>query len=103
MSLSQAREFVQKIQQATGHWPTLYSGNMVKSHGENDPILTKCPLWLAEYATYPRLPTGWPYYSLWQYTDGNYGPSPHTVGGIGACDRDTWNGTEDSLRRFWGS
>jgi hypothetical protein len=47
MSLAQAKEFVTKIHEKTWHWPTLYSGNMVKTYGENDPVLTKCPLWLA--------------------------------------------------------
>jgi lysozyme len=38
---------------------------------------------------------------MWQYTDGNFGPQPHAVNGIGNCDRDKFNGTEDQLRTLW--
>jgi lysozyme len=40
---------------------------------------------------------------MWQYTDGALGPKPHTVKGIGRCDRDKFNGSEAQLRKLWGS
>jgi lysozyme len=39
---------------------------------------------------------------MWQYTDGNNGPEPHSVNGVGACDRDKFNGDIDQLLRLWG-
>ena len=76
---------------------------MVKSTAPNDPILTRCPLWLADYNSDPELPSGWGHYTLWQYTDGSDGPQPHTVNGIGACDRDQFNGSESDLEEFFHS
>jgi lysozyme len=38
---------------------------------------------------------------MWQYTDGALGGEPHTVAGIGRCDRDTFNGSVAQLRRLW--
>ena len=44
----------------------------------------------------------WPAWTLWQYTDGVAGPGPHSVDGIGPCDRDQFNGTVDQLKQLWG-
>lgn len=44
----------------------------------------------------------WAKWTLWQYTDGNVGPEPPTVPGIGACDRDKFNGDLDRLKALWG-
>ncbi len=37
------------------------------------------------------------------YTDGNVGPEPHKVPGIGSCDRDKFNGDLSQLKEFWTS
>ncbi|WP_236984684.1 hypothetical protein [Marinagarivorans cellulosilyticus] len=58
-------------------------------------------MWLAEYADTPILPKIWPTWTLWQYTDGNHGPQPHTVDGIGPCDREHFNGSQVQLEAFW--
>ncbi len=53
----------------------------------------------------PRLPTSpptGPTWTLWQYTDGQIGPEPHSVPGVGNCDRDQFNGDLDGLTRLWG-
>jgi len=39
---------------------------------------------------------------MWQCTDGALGPPPHTVPGIGACDRDQLNGDLNGLKALWG-
>ncbi len=39
---------------------------------------------------------------MWQYTDGNVGPQPHSIAGIGNCDRDQFNGTVEELKQLWG-
>jgi lysozyme len=105
MSLDQAKQFVQMVKAQTGKFPVLYGGSLIKnSVGANgDPILSQCPLWLAQYTTSPTLPAGWNHYDLWQYTDGTNGPSPHSINGIGPCDRDVFAGTASTLIDFWKS
>jgi len=104
MSLEQAKQFVQGVKDQTGQWPTLYGGSLIKqSVGAGDPILSQCPLWLAQYSNNPSLPSGWSAYTLWQYTDGVNGPDPHSVNGIGPCDRDVYAGTAEQMQDFWKS
>lgn len=106
MTLSQARAFVSRVNQVTGRFPGLYSGNLIKDQlgGQPvDPILSQCFLWIAQYGPQPnRIPATWPTWTLWQYTDGVAGPGPHSVDGIGPCDRDQFNGTLEQLQKLWG-
>lgn len=106
MTLSQAKAFVSRINEKTGRFPGLYSGNLIKEllGGQPpDPILSQCFLWIAQYAAQPQnIPQTWSTWTLWQYTDGNAGPQPHTVDGIGKCDRDQFNGTLERLKQLWG-
>jgi lysozyme len=103
MTLNQAREFVLLFQHLTGRYPVLYGGFWLKEslNGRPDDLLTKCPLWLSQYAPKPTLPVGWTKYTLWQFTDGNDGPPPYTVSGIGKCDRNQFAGSEAELRNRW--
>jgi len=103
MSLDQARTFVSRIQAQTGRWPGFYSGSYVKQllGDQKDPVLSQCWFWLAEYGDTAVVPSNWPSWTLWQYTDGVNGPEPHTADGVGPCDRDQYNGDADSLRTFW--
>ena len=106
MTLDQAHEFVTMIKDKTGRWPMIYGGNMlrdaVQAHGA-DPILKNCPLWYARYRNQPvGIPTDtWPHFTLWQYTDGRFGPQPHAFAGMAATDRDGYVGTEADLRDKW--
>lgn len=96
----QAEDFVERILEATDHLPLIYgSANFLKDFAT--PILTKCPLWIARWGEKPVLPKGWNDWILWQYTDGNEGPEPHEVKGIGKCDRNRFNGTIEELKNFW--
>ena len=103
MGLADARAFVTEVQQATGRFPGFYSGSYIKQllGSGKDPVLAQCWLWLPEYGPTPVVPANWPTWTMWQYTDGNLGPQPHAVNGIGNCDRDQFNGTEDQLRMLW--
>lgn len=103
MALADARAFVTEVQQATGRFPGFYSGSYIKQLLGNgrDPVLAQCWLWLPEYGPTPIVPANWTTWTMWQYTDGNFGPQPHSVNGIGNCDRDQFNGTEDQLRALW--
>jgi lysozyme len=106
MTLDQARAFASRVKQVTGRFPGLYSGSLIKQQlgGQPvDPILSQCFLWIAQYAPIPsNIPQTWSNWTLWQYTDGVAGPPPHTVDGIGQCDRDQFNGTVEQLRQLWG-
>ena len=68
-----------------------------------DQILANCPLWYSRYRDSPiGIPSQvWPSYTLWQYTDGNDGPDPKTVDGIGRCDRNIFKGSVDDLKKEW--
>jgi lysozyme len=103
MTLHQACEFVALFQHLSGRYPVLYGRYWLKASLNNKPddVLAKCPLWLAQYGPRAVLPVGWKEYALWQFTDGNDGPPPHNVFGIGPCDRNQFNGTEATLRKRW--
>jgi lysozyme len=104
MSLDDARAFVTRVNAATGRFPGLYSGSFIKETlgAASDPVLSQCWFWLAQYDPTPVVPANWPTWTMWQYTDGAYGPEPHHVPGVGRCDRDMFNGPEQQLRRLWG-
>jgi lysozyme len=108
MSLPEAEEFVHHISHVTGRYPGLYSGHTIKEAfgqaGITHPSqteLSKCWLWIAQYGPAPLIPTVWNTWTLWQYTDGGAGQPPHSVDGLGRCDRDIFNGAEEDLRSFW--
>jgi lysozyme len=108
MSLLEAEEFVHQVATVTGRYPGLYSGHTIKemllAAGVKEPgqtELSKCWLWIAQYGVAPLIPVIWPNWTLWQYTDGAAGGEPHQVTGIGRCDREQFNGSEDELRALW--
>ena len=106
MTLDQAHRFVEMIKTELGRYPLIYGGSMLRDavRHKSDTILANCPLWYARYASSPvDIPTQiWINgATLWQYTDGNAGPDPHKVDGIGSCDRNIFNGTEAELRAQW--
>ena len=95
-----ATDFVNAIQGSQGRLPILYTGMAMQG---KIPNLPDCPLWWARYAAQPAgIPETWPTWTLWQYTDGTNGNQPHTVDGIGPCDRDQFDGDLDGLKRLWG-
>jgi lysozyme len=106
MTLDQARAFVSRINEVTGRFPGLYSGSLIKQLLGNkpvDPVLSECFLWIAQYGPAPNnIPATWPTWTLWQYTDGSVGPQPHSVQGVGTCDRDKFNGSLENLQQLWG-
>lgn len=104
MTLDQAEQFVARVESVTGRYPGLYSGSYIKQLlGNNaNAALANCWFWLSEYGSTPIVPPAWPTWTMWQYTDGNVGPEPHSVEGIGNCDRDQFNGTMENLRQLWG-
>jgi len=103
MTLEEARAFVLHVNEQTGRFPGLYSGHYIKQLlGSNkDDVLAQCWFWLAQYGPTAVVPANWPTWTMWQYTDGAIGPEPHTVAGLGRCDRDKFNGNEAQLKKLW--
>ncbi|MGH6812168.1 MAG: glycoside hydrolase family 25 protein [Methylocella sp.] len=103
MSLEEARAFVTHVNEKTGRFPGFYSGHDIKRAlgNDRDPVLAQCWFWLAQYSTTPVVPANWDTWTLWQYTDGNFGPPPQDVAGI-HLDRDKFNGPLEGLKRLWG-
>ncbi len=99
MTISQAMSFVIEVEHRTGIVPALYAGNTVKeavATGAYMGPLFRCPLWLAEWAAAPTLPTGWPALWLWQWT--NKGTVPGITGDV---DMNQFDGTEEELLASW--
>lgn len=101
MTPKQAEDFANTIRSKTGRWPVIY-GSTSFLNGYNSAVLHQCPLWVATWGNSPQLPNGWTLWTFWQYTDGQVGPLPHSVAGIGNCDRDQFNGSLERLREIWG-
>jgi lysozyme len=103
MTLDQAQTFVSIVRDATGITPGLYGGAYLKEQMANagSEILQACWLWWAQYGPAPSIPPAWQNWTLWQYTDGHHGNPPFAVDGIGACDRDQYQGTADDLQAKW--
>jgi GH25 family lysozyme M1 (1,4-beta-N-acetylmuramidase) len=104
MTLEEARAFVTHVNKMTGRWPGLYAGHYLKEllGNSKDPVLSSCWFWLSQYGPTPVIPNSWDKWTMWQYTDGGIGSEPHSVDGIGRCDRDKFNGDEAALRELWG-
>jgi lysozyme len=105
MTLEEARAFVTHVKETTGRWPGLYGGHYLKTLlGTNqDIVLANCWFWLSQYGPTAVVPANWETWTMWQYTDGAMGPTPHDVPGIGRCDRDRFNGNENALSKLWRS
>jgi lysozyme len=108
MSLNQARECVQHLEEVTGRYPGLYSGHLIKEQlsgvSPPDPVLSNCFLWIAQYNG-PKplnIPSTFRTWTFWQYTDGVHGDEPHRVDGVGLCDRNKFNGGLTQLKKLWG-
>ena len=104
MSLSQAKDWITQVEEAL-HRPgecVIYGGNTLKEMvPDNDEFFGSRRLWLCQYGSTPTLPGAWSEYWLWQFTDGDVGPTPHTVAGIGACDINSYRGTAAELIDEW--
>ncbi|HMG72817.1 MAG TPA: glycoside hydrolase family 25 protein [Pyrinomonadaceae bacterium] len=106
MTLAEAESFVQEVNERTGRFPGLYSGQAFINEqlGNNsNTVLKNCFLWIARFSSQlPKVPPAFQTFTLFQYTDGAAGPQPHQVPGIGRCDRNKFNGDEAGLRGLWG-
>jgi lysozyme len=105
MTASQVKEWVTKVEDALGRpgQCVIYAGNTAKEALGNkvDPWFGSRRLWLCQYGSTPVVQASWQTYWLWQFTDGVYGPSPHSVDGIGPCDINSYDGDAETLIDEW--
>lgn len=121
MSLLQAREFLDRVDQILGRPCGIYSGNRAKDlleHAGTEILdfFAAHPLWLCQYklvhgdidlaaldkiVTVPKAWAGKGWFLL-QYTGDGIGPQPHTMPGLEAgADLNVFDGTPDELRAAW--
>lgn len=106
MSASNVKEWITKVEAALGRPGecVIYSGNTAKEliDGQDD-FFGSRRLWLAQYSTTPVVQQSWQTYWLWQFTDGDYGPVPHSIDGVGPCDINSFAGSVADLVAQWAS
>jgi len=103
-SLDDAKEFLRQVESRTGQLPALYSGHIIKEQlgSKKDEFMSRVKLWLCQYGSDPEWPTAtWKAPWLWQYTDGEVGPTPHAIPGIGDCDINSFQGNQAQLEASW--
>lgn len=100
-SVTQVASAINAVKAVTGRLPVVYTNRYMIT--TPNPILSQCPLWLAEYGSNPVCPPGWTEWELWQHTDGQIGSDPKSVPGIGPCDRSRFAGTVAELTAWWPS
>jgi len=108
MSIQQAHQFLQGIEQKLGRKAVVYCGGYLKDtlHHQKDAVLGAHRLWLAQYGNHAVPQDSWESYWLWQYTDGKSGPDPKKCPGVpgnskGELDCDRYEGTLAQLRTEW--
>jgi len=103
MAIQSAVDFVTRINTQLGRWPVLYGGSDLKQQlaGQANPVLSNCPLWLAEYGANAVLPPGWANWTLWQFSDDNINKPASPVPGVSPVDRDRFDGSADDLAAQW--
>jgi len=108
MTLANVKTWISAVEGALNrpNQCVLYGGNTIKEAlgSEVDEFLFSRRLWLCQYGSTPTWPPTWDSYWLWQFTDGEVGPTPHSVDGIGPCDINSYDrGPEEQLIAEWAS
>jgi len=113
MSLSQARQFMEAVDQATGKLCVLYSGNRIKelmahADAETRTFFGGHKYWICQYGPAPKMvdpngvPLPWAKYFLWQYTGDGVGMMPHSIPGLqDRMDVNHYDGTDEELKTEW--
>lgn len=106
MPPTEAKAWIAKVEDALGrpNQCVIYSGNVAKEqiHGKDD-FFGARRLWLAQYSTTPVVQASWTAFWLWQFTDGQVGPTPHFIPGVGPCDINSYSGSAEQLAAEWAS
>lgn len=110
MTLDQAQQFLQLVEQQLGRKAVLYSGSLIKQDlgSTVNAYFGSHRLWLADYSSTPSVQASWSTYWLWQYTDGSVDLTPNSIAGIpgdsnGNLDCNSFAGTQQQLTAQWAS
>src|SRR5262245_24850488 len=110
MSVAMAEQWVSKVENALNRpgQCVIYSGNTAKELLGNsvNEFFGSRRLWLCHYTSgTPKWQKSWESYWLWQFTDGQVGPQPHSIKGIGPCDINSYDkdGGAVQLAKEWAS
>jgi lysozyme len=97
MSLSQARQWIEAVEDRIARQVVLYSGNLIKEQLHHpDPFWNGRRLWLAQYGPKAKLPVGWSDYWLWQFSENS------KLAGVGGLiDANHFPGTPEELAAQW--
>lgn len=105
MSAAQAQDWITKVEAQLGRpgQCVIYSGNTAKELLGNtvNEFFGSRRLWLAQYSSTPTWQRSWETYWLWQFTDGQVGPEPHSISGIGPGDISSYAGSVEQLVAEW--
>jgi lysozyme len=99
--VSRVLTFLNIVESKTGVIPMIYSGYYYwNDFMTSDVSWLKYPFWLAWYNSESviRVPQPWTQWTLWQYTDKEYGPT-YGVEGLG-LDMSYYNGTNEELAEW---
>ena len=100
MSLVQAKQWLDLVEEELGRKAVLYSGNRVKDllGGTVDPSFGSHRLWLAQYGPVAHVQPSWQKPWLWQWSENGKLP-----GTDGAIDLNFYDGTAADLTTEWAS
>lgn len=107
MSLEEAEHFVSHVKAQTGRYPGLYSGHTIKEAFKKAGITSPADGAFEVLVLDRALQQGAAHLQSLEgldalaVPDGGAGPEPHTVDGVGRCDRDQFDGTAEQLESFW--
>ncbi|WP_409464474.1 GH25 family lysozyme [Amycolatopsis sp. GA6-003] len=93
--VSWVRSFSERVHAKTSRWPMLYTTTdwWKTCTGNSAAFGDTHPLFIARYAQSPGpLPSGWRYYTIWQYSDSGNKPG----------DQDSFNGSMEQLIKLAG-
>lgn len=108
MNMTQAVEFLRRIEGRLGRKAAIYSGNRLKEtigsvpQADRDYVCSH-RLWLCQYGPRAVLPSGFARWWLWQYTGDGIGQEPHGIAGIQghSIDLNAFDGTREQLVASW--
>lgn len=105
MSMEAAEEWIAVVEHELGREGqcVIYSGNTAKERlgSTVNKFFGSRRLWLCQYSAVPKWQKSWNKPWLWQYTDGQFGPKPHSIEGIGKCDINSYDGDVGQLTSEW--